>query len=217
MLFPNRRKKTRIWAYAEAHPRATESHRHRHVVDRRDSADHDLLGIGGDVGEGCLLHAPLDRLHHLRPGPGQHLCLDRHGVHHGVRGAAHDQLRPQRGLHERALHGLLFRRLFLPQRPAGVPSGDQHGAGVHHFHGDLHRHCLSSGVDRLPSLARRPAAGAAHHRHRRLIFPAVRVPGALRVRVSSLPGDQGPGRPSGASGPSASSSFRFWSSSPRPF
>ncbi len=68
----------------------------------------------------------------------QHLCVDRHRLHHGLRHHRHVQLRPRRGLHDRFLCRL-------------------HGDGG--AHDDGHRqHCAAAGR-RLPG---------EHHHHRQL-------------------------------------------------
>ena len=77
-----------------------------------------------------------------------------------------------------------FAAYFLPKRAAGVPPRDQPDPGVHRLHGDLDPDRRPARAHRLPPAAQRPAPGAAHHRHRRLVLPPVHVQGLLRLRRS---------------------------------
>ena len=81
---------------------------------------------------------------------------------------------------------------MLDEYPVAEPGRD-----LHRFDGDLDLDRRAARAHRVPAAARRPAPRPAHHRHRRLLLPAVHVPGVLRLGLPGLPGDQaarGPAR-----------------------
>ena len=100
----------------------------------------------------------------------QHLCVDRHRLHHGLWHHRHDQLRPRRGLHDRLLcrfHGDGGahddgHRQHLPAAGGRLPGQYRH-----------HRHLwLDHRAGRLPPAAGRQPADPPHLRHRHVDLPA---------------------------------------------
>ncbi len=111
--------------------RENHAHRCHHVAHRGSHFSLNPYRIDSHPDERSLYGSSLVRFHHLWSGPGKHLCPYCHGLHHGLWNPPYDQLRPQRGLHERPLYRLLF-----CGGPAffRIPESTSHHQLDHHLH-----------------------------------------------------------------------------------
>ena len=113
------------------------------------------------------------------------------GLHDGVRRPALHQLRPRRGVHG-GRHDRL--RRLEPAVADGSVDGAAGGvAGDRPFgrDGRVDRGRRPAGTRGVPPVAERPAAGAVHHRDRRVVLPPIRGRRPLRDGIQELSGDRG--------------------------